>query len=294
MRSTRSPRTRLSPSADGVAARRCARSVTSSTGPVASMPTDALPRRSDQRRGLLGVDLQPVPTSRPVVVALEQLAAAASQTSSVVVGRTRRARSGRTAAGAPAGQPADHLVVVDRRARAPRRAASPARRASRRALGLRRRCAGSRRAGSPSRRPARPSRSRTIALVTSSGTRSPRVHVLLGLQAERRCRRLTLARKMSPVEIFGMPTVLGDELRPGSPCPPRGADAGRAALPQEPFVVALLQLALDLLHGVQADADHDQDAGAAEREVLVRRRPARARQSGSTAMTAQVERAGQR
>ena len=38
---------------------------------------------------------------------------------------------------------------------------------------------------------------------------------------------------------------------------------------QEPFVVALLQLALDLLDRVKTDADDDQDRGAAEREVLI-------------------------
>ena len=37
---------------------------------------------------------------------------------------------------------------------------------------------------------------------------------------------------------------------------------------RNPFVVALHQLALDLLHGVQTDADHDQNCGAAERQVL--------------------------
>ena len=41
------------------------------------------------------------------------------------------------------------------------------------------------------------------------------------------------------------------------------------ALPQEPFVVPLHQLALDLLHRLQADADHDEHGGATEREVGV-------------------------
>src|SRR6266550_6900995 len=43
----------------------------------------------------------------------------------------------------------------------------------------------------------------------------------------------------------------------------------RIALTQEPFVVTLHQLALDLLHGVQSHTDHDQHRGPAEWEVLV-------------------------
>src|SRR6476619_2200142 len=41
------------------------------------------------------------------------------------------------------------------------------------------------------------------------------------------------------------------------------------ALTQEPFVVTLHQLALNLFHSVQSHADHDQHCGPAEREVLV-------------------------
>src|SRR4051794_29145853 len=52
-----------------------------------------------------------------------------------------------------------------------------------------------------------------------------------------------------------------------APGPTGRVDA--APLTQEPFVVALHQLALDLLDRVQRHADHDQHRGAAEREVLV-------------------------
>src|SRR6195952_857085 len=51
---------------------------------------------------------------------------------------------------------------------------------------------------------------------------------------------------------------------PGLPASGRGCPSA-----QEALVVALHQLALDLLHGVEADADHDQDSSAPEGEVLL-------------------------
>src|SRR6476659_10515514 len=84
----------------------------------------------------------------------------------------------------------------------------------------------------------------------------------------------TLARKMSPVEIAGIPKCWATNLAwvplpaPGGPIS-TSLTAGTAPSSQESFVVALLELALDLLHGVQRDADHDEDRGSAEREVLV-------------------------
>ena len=51
------------------------------------------------------------------------------------------------------------------------------------------------------------------------------------------------------------------------PLPARSTEP--APLAQEPFVVALHELALDLLHRLQAHTDHDQHGGAAEREVLL-------------------------
>src|SRR5690606_29636680 len=48
------------------------------------------------------------------------------------------------------------------------------------------------------------------------------------------------------------------------------ARRGRFASAEEPFVIALLELALDLPHRLKTDTHDDQDAGPAEREVLVR------------------------
>src|SRR5262245_46499505 len=90
---------------------------------------------------------------------------------------------------------------------------------------------------------------------------------------------------MSPVEIAGILKCSATNLAwvplpaPGGPISTsligggsfRGRPSRRSGWTssQEPFVVALLQLALDLLHRVQRDADHDEDRGAAEGEVLV-------------------------
>src|SRR5690349_11179109 len=128
-------------------------------------------------------------------------------------------------------------------------------------------------------------RLRTMLLVTSSGTYSP--------ASMKRCASLprgvpweTLARKMSPVEIAGIPKCSATNLAwvplpaPGGPISTsligrrwssrrEGGATCRNPSSQESFVVALLQLALDLLHRVQRDADHDEDRGAAEGEVLV-------------------------
>src|SRR4051812_9390625 len=78
---------------------------------------------------------------------------------------------------------------------------------------------------------------------------------------------------MSPVEIAGI-------LKRSATCfawVPLPAPGGpmisrrmRSSLAEEPFVVPLLELALDLLHGVECDADHDEDRRASEREALVR------------------------
>src|SRR6187200_2788683 len=79
---------------------------------------------------------------------------------------------------------------------------------------------------------------------------------------------------MSPVEIAGIPKCWATNLAwvplpaPGGPIS-TSLTGGTAPSSQESFVVALLQLALDLLHRVQRDADHDEDRGAAEGEVLV-------------------------
>ena len=57
---------------------------------------------------------------------------------------------------------------------------------------------------------------RTMSMVTSSGTRSPASMYLLAPRARAAVPWLTLARKMSPVEIFGHADVRRDELRLGA------------------------------------------------------------------------------
>src|SRR4051794_38814275 len=119
------------------------------------------------------------------------------------------------------------------------------------------------------------SRSRTIALVTSSGTRSPASMYFLAIRPSS-VPPDTLARKMSPVEIFGMVkfSAMNSAWVP-LPAPGGPTSTSLMRLPslsasaQESFVVPLHQLALDLLHGVEAHADHDQHCGATEREVLI-------------------------
>src|SRR5690242_10020885 len=91
----------------------------------------------------------------------------------------------------------------------------------------------------------------------------------------------TLARKMSPVEILGtarcaaMNSAWVPLPAPGGPTStsltrmPPARPPWPARSPEESLVVALHQLALDLFHGFQTDADDDQHGGAAEREVLL-------------------------
>src|SRR4029079_1561338 len=115
-------------------------------------------------------------------------------------------------------------------------------------------------------------RLRTMRLVTSSGTYSPASMYRLastpsGVPWD------TLARKMSPVEIAGILKCSATNFA-WVPLPaPGGPMISRriwSSLAEEPFVVPLLELALDLLHGVEGHADHDEDRRASEREALVR------------------------
>src|SRR6202008_4827180 len=55
--------------------------------------------------------------------------------------------------------------------------------------------------------------------------------------------------------------------RPACPCPPPAVPAKRVSL-EEPFVVALHELTLDLFDRIQTDANHDQNRCTAERQVL--------------------------
>src|SRR6476469_9247016 len=109
-------------------------------------------------------------------------------------------------------------------------------------------------------------RLRTMRLVTSSGTYSPwSMYSWAFLPSS--VPWDTFARKMSPVEMAGMPKWSATCLA-WVPLPAPGGPIRMSLISaQESFVVALLQLALDLLHRVQRDADHDEQRGATEREV---------------------------
>src|SRR6266508_4053747 len=119
----------------------------------------------------------------------------------------------------------------------------------------------------------------TMAITTSSGTRSPRSMYCWAVRP-RAVPSATLARKMSPVATSAQPkcsamrtawvplpapggpisTTRKARLLPVRPCASWST--------QEPFVVPHQQLRLDLLHGLQAHADGDQDGGVAEGELL--------------------------
>src|SRR3954452_13742120 len=76
---------------------------------------------------------------------------------------------------------------------------------------------------------------------------------------------------------------------PSAGPPPTGCPSA-----EETFVVALHQLALDLLHSVERHPDHDQDRGAAEREVLVVPAGEVEEEVREDGHDAEVDRAGQR
>ena len=223
----------------GPRARRWRRSVTSSTAPRASMADQhaALGVEVDQRRGLLGVDLEPVPDGLGLVVVAQVQLAAAAVADAGLGGRVELEVPDVPAllAGAPAGQPPHHLLVARRRVEhdVERGAEVGQDRVAARRPG--RRCAGSRRAGSPAAASGWPSRSWTIALVTSSGTRSPASMYFLAVRPSS-VPPETLARKMSPVEILGMPKCGGDELGLGSLARARRTDHHQSQ--GVPFVVA--------------------------------------------------------
>src|SRR6478752_1870995 len=128
-------------------------------------------------------------------------------------------------------------------------------------------------------------RSSTMALVTSSLTYPPDARISLTWSPSG-VSFLMFARKMSPVEMAGMPRCSamrdawvplpapgGPRMIRRMPGPPRGGLRGGRrrgeASAEEPFIVTLLQLGLDLLHGLKADTHDDQDRGAAEGEALV-------------------------
>ena len=76
---------------------------------------------------------------------------------------------------------------------------------------------------------------------------------------------LMLSRNRSPVEICGIPSFSAN----WTACVPLPAPGGpsKTISLQEPFVVALHQLAFDLLNRIQTDANHDENGRTAERQI---------------------------
>src|SRR3954447_25002165 len=115
------------------------------------------------------------------------------------------------------------------------------------------------------------SRDTTIPIVISSGTRSPASMYFLACWPSS-VPWLTFARKMSPVEIFGIPRCAEMNWAcvpfpaPGGPTRTRRITA--PPLAEEALVVAQHQLALDLLGGVETHTDEDEHGRAPEWERL--------------------------
>src|SRR4051812_32396773 len=130
----------------------------------------------------------------------------------------------------------------------------------------------------PSEVSASPRRSRITAMMTSSGTSSPRsMYAFASLP--RSVWSLTAWRSMSPVAMYasGKSSCRRSACvpfpAPGGPSRMRfsSAMAGRAPyLFQEALVVAHHQLGLELFHRVQRHADDDEQRGPAEEEVRAR------------------------
>src|SRR5207237_5672401 len=77
------------------------------------------------------------------------------------------------------------------------------------------------------------------------------------------------SRNISPVETQGMPRC-SDSRDAWVPLPAPWRPTTRmitTGSSQEALVVAHHELALDLLHGLEGDAHHDEDGRAAEREL---------------------------
>ena len=163
----------------------------------------------DQRRRLLAVDLEPVPDrAGRVVVAPEQLTSAG--VAHPLVGGLVELHvpvAAAPVAGTPARQPPHDLVLVDRQLQHGVQRDAQQRPGSRPGP----RPAGTVRGNPSSRKPgwasSSASRSRTMAIVTSSGTRSPASMYFFASTPSSVC-WATLARKMSPVEICGIPKCL--------------------------------------------------------------------------------------
>ena len=141
-------------------------------------------------------------------------------------------------------------------------------------LGLRHRARKAVQHAARRRRRAAPRRSPTSPITTSSGTSAARVHVALGLEAQRRaarpppraaCRRWRHGARPIPAASAGacvpLPAPGGAEEDDA-----HGSCLRLRLLPQEAFVVAHEQVRFHLAHRVERHADHDQEAGAAEVE----------------------------
>ena len=108
------------------------------------------------------------------------------------------------------------------------------------------------------------------------------LHVAPGPRARAACRPARRPGTGRPWRPCGRPEVARRGHGPGFPCPAPGAPSrtrilieapgrdGPASSPDEALVVAHHQLGLELLHRLDDDRDHDQDARAAEGEVRAR------------------------
>src|SRR3954453_430469 len=110
-------------------------------------------------------------------------------------------------------------------------------------------------------------------MVISSGTRSPASMNFFACWPSS-VPWLTLARKMSPVEILGIPRC-AEMNWAWVPFPAPGGLTrtsliSGSPLPEGALVVTQHPLALDLLRGVETHADKDEHGRAAEREGLPR------------------------
>ena len=119
------------------------------------------------------------------------------------------------------------------------------------------------------------SRSRTMPMTTSSGTSSPASRYSAGLLAELRAgpdrgpehvaggdvRHDVVARQPDRLGPLSRP-LLAEDRRAGR------YPGNHSVTTEEALVVAQHQLAVDLLHGLEGDADGDEQGRAGERIVL--------------------------
>src|SRR5207244_2429100 len=118
-----------------------------------------------------------------------------------------------------------------------------------------------------------------MPIITSSFTSSPRSMVAFA-RRPMSVPAVTASRRISPVEIFGIPRVRANRSAcvplpaPGGPSINKckdtlGSSAADPRFLHEAVVMPHVQLRLDLLHRVHRDADDDQERRAAEEELHV-------------------------